>query len=313
VKTLSCIGLVGIMTFSASAISASAGAAAAPSVSMNEIRSTLTPLLGGSTFAPKDAQGSYVALHFLPMYAGEAKPHADAVKEFADKTPRLAGLRTLFVISAKRDWTTAVNEASSLIYVDDNNALANELQVGTTSPATVVFDPAGHELFRWTGSGEHDHLSYASFETRFTKASEAKAIKDYNLPKGSRTAIEGYDPVAYFNAGKPTKGDSKISSVWQGVTYQFASKANRDLFNADPEKYAPTYGGWCATAMGAKGTKVEIDPTNFKVKDGRLHLFYKDFFSDALKDWNKNEKEWEPKADANWKKTAGEDARHGTK
>ena len=50
-------------------------------------------------------------------------------------------------------------------------------------------------------------------------------------------------------------------------------------------------------------TKVEIDPTNFKVKDGRLHLFYKDFFSDALKDWNKNEKEWEPKADANWKKT----------
>jgi hypothetical protein len=65
--------------------------------------------------------------------------------------------------------------------------------------------------------------------------------------------------------------------------------------------------------MGAKGTKVEIDPTNFKVKDGRLHLFYKDFFSDALKDWNRNEKEWEPKADTNWKKTTGEDARHGTK
>ncbi len=138
-------------------------------------------------------------------------------------------------------------------------------------------------------------------------------VKDYNLPKGSRTAIEGYDPVAYFNAGKPAKGDLKITSVWQGVTYQFASKANRDLFNAEPEKYAPTYGGWCATAMGAKGTKVEIDPTNFKMKDGWLHLFYKDFFSDALKDWNKKEKEWEPKADANWKKTAGEDARHGTK
>jgi hypothetical protein len=59
--------------------------------------------------------------------------------------------------------------------------------------------------------------------------------------------------------------------------------------------------------MGAKGTKVEIDPTNFKVKDGRLFLFYKGTFSDALKDWNKHEAEWEPAADRNWKKLTNEE------
>ena len=59
--------------------------------------------------------------------------------------------------------------------------------------------------------------------------------------------------------------------------------------------------------MGAKGTKVEISPTSFKVKDGRLFLFYKSLFSDALSDWNKHEGEWEPAADRHWKKLTNED------
>lgn len=278
----------------------------------DSLQSALTPLNGGAAVNPKEIRGAYLALHFLPAYAGEAKSHADAVNEFAANLPKLAGLRTYFVVEAKRDWTLATNEASSLIAIDAGNALAKELQVAITSPVTVVFDPAGRELFRWTGSGEHGHLSYATFANAFNKQSEAKALKEYNLPKGSRLAIEGYDPVSYF-VGKPAKGSDKITSTWQGVEYRFASKENREKFNTDPDQYAPTYGGWCASAMGAKGTKVEIDPTNYKVKDGRLHLFYKDFFSDALKDWNKNEKDWEPKADRNWKKTTGEDARRGTK
>ena len=58
-----------------------------------------------------------------------------------------------------------------------------------------------------------------------------------------------------------------------------------------------------------KGTKVEVDPTNFKVKEGRLHLFYKSLFGDAQKDWNQHEREWEPAADINWKKLTGEEAR----
>ncbi|MBS0191985.1 MAG: YHS domain protein [Planctomycetes bacterium] len=155
-------------------------------------------------------------------------------------------------------------------------------------------------------------MPYSEFEARFTAETQSPALKDYNLPKGSRLAIEGYDPVSYF-AGRPVKGDPKFSSTWRGVMYQFADAANRDKFNANPDAFTPTYGGWCATAMAYKASKVEIDPTNFKVKDGRLHLFYKDFFSDALKEWNKHETEWEPKADTNWKKISGEQPHAGTK
>jgi hypothetical protein len=89
------------------------------------------------------------------------------------------------------------------------------------------------------------------------------------------------------------------------VTYWFASEENKKLFTESPAKYLPTYGGWCATAM-AKGEKVEIDPTNFKVTNGRLFLFLKAFYANAIKDWNKDESGQTVKADANWKKIAGE-------
>ncbi|MCC6676997.1 MAG: YHS domain protein [Phycisphaerales bacterium] len=132
------------------------------------------------------------------------------------------------------------------------------------------------------------------------------STKQYNLPKGSNLAIEGYDVVSYIDEGKAAEGRSELESVYHGVRYRFISAAHRDTFAADPERYLPTYGGWCASAMGDKGTKVEIDPRNFKVKDGRLFLFYKSLFGDALKDWNRHEKEWELAADLNWKKLTGE-------
>jgi hypothetical protein len=87
------------------------------------------------------------------------------------------------------------------------------------------------------------------------------------------------------------------------VIYYFASEEDRKLFAESPEKYLPTYGGWCATAM-AKGEKVEIDPTNFKVTNGRLFLFFKAFYANAIKDWNKDEANLTVKADANWMKIA---------
>jgi hypothetical protein len=89
------------------------------------------------------------------------------------------------------------------------------------------------------------------------------------------------------------------------VTYRFATEENKALFDSSPGKYLPTYGGWCATAM-AKGEKVEIDPTNFKVTNGRLFLFFKAFYANAQKDWNKDEGALTLKADANWKKLSGE-------
>lgn len=138
------------------------------------------------------------------------------------------------------------------------------------------------------------------------------AIRHYNLPAGSTLALEGYDPVAYFTLGRAVRGRPELSSVHRGITYRFSIDEHRSLFSGDPERYLPTYGGWCASAMGDTGTKVGIDPTNFKIKDGRLFLFYKSLFADALKDWNKHEKVWEPAADANWRRLTGEAPRPPT-
>lgn len=130
------------------------------------------------------------------------------------------------------------------------------------------------------------------------------ALQHYNLG-ADKLALKGYDPVAYITQGKAVKGRKELTTNHRGVTYQFESEEDRRLFLATPEKYLPTYGGWCATAM-AKGEKVEIDPTNFKVTNGRLFLFFKAFYANAQKDWNKDEPTLTAKADANWRKISGE-------
>lgn len=125
--------------------------------------------------------------------------------------------------------------------------------------------------------------------------------KAYNLEK-SGLAIEGYDPVAYFTDHKAVEGKKEISTHYNGITYRFSSAKNRDLFNADPAKYEPQYGGWCAYAMGAAGEKVEIDPETFKVLDGKLYLFYNKLFNNTLPKWNNDETQLKNNADRNWPK-----------
>lgn len=136
------------------------------------------------------------------------------------------------------------------------------------------------------------------------RGAEVPPFANYNLGS-DRLALKGYDPVNYFSAGKALRGRKDFTAQHQGVTYQFASAEHREMFLAAPEKHLPTYGGWCATAM-AKGKKVDINPENFKVTGGRLFLFYTDFFTDARKDWIKDESGNALKADANWRRIAGE-------
>ena len=124
--------------------------------------------------------------------------------------------------------------------------------------------------------------------------------KHFNLDGG--VAIDGYDPVSYFTQNKAVKGKKDMSVYYQGVTYYFSSVANKDLFKANPSRYEPEYGGWCAYAMGEKGEKVSIDPETFKVLNGKLYLFYNRFFNNTLKDWNKNEASLKAKGDVNWTK-----------
>lgn len=145
-----------------------------------------------------------------------------------------------------------------------------------------------------------------------TRAEPVRNTAEWNLPKkGEKLAIKGYDPVAYFPEGgeKALKGDKKIVTDYKGVVYRFASTGHRDLFLANPARYEPTYGGWCAWAM-LDGDKVEPDPKSFIVKDDRLFLFYDGLLADTRAKWLKtNHDASAESADGAWLKISGEEKR----
>ncbi len=85
------------------------------------------------------------------------------------------------------------------------------------------------------------------------------------------TAIDGYDTVAYHTVGKPVEGSKKFTHDWMDATWRFASANNRNLFAANPHKYAPAYGGYCAYGV-SQGAKVDIDPEAWRIVDGTLYL-----------------------------------------
>lgn len=84
-------------------------------------------------------------------------------------------------------------------------------------------------------------------------------------------ALRGYDPVAYFESGRPTPGVETISATFDGARYLFATEAHRATFMASPQKYAPQFGGFCAVGT-SYGEKVDADPQTGKVVDGKLYV-----------------------------------------
>jgi hypothetical protein len=94
------------------------------------------------------------------------------------------------------------------------------------------------------------------------------------VAQGVPPAIKGYDPVAYFTDGKPTRGLPEIEYVWDDQRYHFASAEHRELFKADPMRYAPQFGNFCAMAL-SKGQIVVADPENWLISDGKLYVFGK--------------------------------------
>jgi YHS domain-containing protein len=128
--------------------------------------------------------------------------------------------------------------------------------------------------------------------------SDALRTKHFNLKKS--IAIEGYDPVSYFQ-GRPLEGTPDFKFTYKGATYHFANRTNLDAFKLEPHKYEPVYGGWCAYAMGESGEKVKIDPETFKIVDGKVYLFYNFWGKNTLNEWNKDEKKLKVSADHNWK------------
>jgi len=95
-----------------------------------------------------------------------------------------------------------------------------------------------------------------------------------SLAAESPLAIQGYDPVAYFTDGKPTRGLPEFEFQWDGHRYHFASAEHRDLFKADPVHYAPQFGNFCAMAL-ALNQVVVANPENWLISDGKLYVFGK--------------------------------------
>ncbi|MCZ8343359.1 MAG: YHS domain-containing (seleno)protein [Leptospira sp.] len=124
--------------------------------------------------------------------------------------------------------------------------------------------------------------------------------KHFNVDKQG-LALNGYDPVSYHK-GEPQSGDPRFQLDYQGVKFWFSSEQNQKEFLRKPEKYLPAFGGWCAYAFGLGTDKVEVDPKAYLIVNGKLHLFYRDFFTDTKKLWLEKESELKPKAAENWQK-----------
>ncbi|MDA0704744.1 MAG: YHS domain-containing (seleno)protein [Proteobacteria bacterium] len=115
-------------------------------------------------------------------------------------------------------------------------------------------------------------------------------------------AIEGFDPVAYHLQAMPVEGSSDFTHDWGGATWRFASAENRDLFAANPEKYAPAYGGYCAYGV-TQDALVGIDPDAWSIVNGTLYLNYS---KDVQKTWEQDIPGYLKIADEKWPALAGE-------
>jgi nicotinamidase-related amidase/YHS domain-containing protein len=125
-----------------------------------------------------------------------------------------------------------------------------------------------------------------------------------NLP-ASGLALQGFSPVSYFSKGRAEAGNPRFKVEHDGATYYLTSVRQVEQFKRNPNRYEPAYGGWCAFGMAIQD-KFPIDPTKFKVVNGKLLLFLNNDKIDALELWEQgNEAEYVRKADAHWKKVSG--------
>jgi YHS domain-containing protein len=111
-------------------------------------------------------------------------------------------------------------------------------------------------------------------------------------------ALQGYDPVAFFKESKPVMGNKEFTCSWKEATWYFSTEENLNLFKADPARYAPQYGGWCAYGTAA-GHKSPTQPETWSIVNNKLYFNYN---KEVQKLWNKNQKGLIDQADKNWPK-----------
>ena len=129
----------------------------------------------------------------------------------------------------------------------------------------------------------------------FTGAAHAAKDPIYT-PLLNNRAVGGYDVVSYFTEDAPIKGDKQFQTSYMGADWYFASQDNLDLFLADPGKYTPQYGGYCAYAA-ALGSTAKGDPLQYHLHDGKLFL---NINQDIKQTWLGDKLNYIEKADKNW-------------
>jgi YHS domain-containing protein len=126
---------------------------------------------------------------------------------------------------------------------------------------------------------------------------DVRTVAQGSQPAAERLGLKGYDPVAYFTLSKPTPGVAEYEYVYDGVRYRFANARHRDLFKANPDKYAPQFGGSCAMNM-SNGVRRESDPTNWVISNGNLYVFAG---AAGVERFRQNPEQAAARAAANWK------------
>jgi len=124
----------------------------------------------------------------------------------------------------------------------------------------------------------------------------AFAVDPVYTSRFSNNAIKGYDTVAYFTQGEAIEGKKEFSTEYMGANWLFSSQEHLDLFVANPEKYAPQYGGYCAYAV-AKNSTASIQPDQFTVHEGKLYLNYN---KKVNQKWLQDKENFISQADSNW-------------
>jgi len=121
----------------------------------------------------------------------------------------------------------------------------------------------------------------------------------------NKLANKGYDVVNYFTTNTAKQGSIEYSTTHGGATYYFVNAENLKTFKADTSRYLPQYDGYCAFAVAKMNKKVPVNPETFRIDDGKLYLFYNDFWEgkpfNTIVPWLNNESEMQKLAETNWK------------
>ena len=137
---------------------------------------------------------------------------------------------------------------------------------------------------------------FAALVAVLTLAGAANAKDPVYTGRFNNFAVDSHDVVSYFVDGKQVKGDDQYTHEYMGAIWKFSSAENRDAFVADPARYAPQFGGYCAWAV-SQGYTARGNPKNWTIVDGKLYLNYN---TAIQRRWEKDIPGFIAKAESNW-------------